>query len=219
MLIASPVESDTKPTPSIAATDNKADSSTEQYSTDTDVPSSLSDAQIRALFDCIDRNKNGYIDKQAVIDLLFRPSLKQEDSPHQALWQQVRRLAHGRSSSYPPHHHSSTTPIAATSSTDISHADTPGTSEQALNVAAVLNGSNHLSLRLAYADELIRVCDTTVDGKITLEELKRFLRHKEKELWTVFNQMDVSGNGELTTESFQKALSKSGKEFTIISYK
>lgn len=65
-------------------------------------------------------------------------------------------------------------------------------------------------LRQSYSRDLMKVCDTSMNSQISIQEFTMFLLDKEKELWQIFCQMDATNDGELSTDDVRFALTKAG---------
>ncbi len=65
--------------------------------------------------------------------------------------------------------------------------------------------------RRKYALELLDVCDSNRDGRIDLSDFRRYVDAKERELYALFQSIDVSRDGVIEAEEMRIALSSSGK--------
>lgn len=63
-----------------------------------------------------------------------------------------------------------------------------------------------------YARDLFRVCDMDKDGRVDYMEFKRYMDHKELELYRIFQAIDVKHNGCISPEELWDALVKAGIE-------
>jgi solute carrier family 25 phosphate transporter 23/24/25/41 len=64
--------------------------------------------------------------------------------------------------------------------------------------------------RRKYALELLDVCDSNRDGRIDLSDFRRYVDAKERELYVLFQSIDVSRDGVIEAEEMRIALSSSG---------
>jgi Ca2+-binding EF-hand superfamily protein len=62
-----------------------------------------------------------------------------------------------------------------------------------------------------YARELVKVCDRTFDGRITLIEFEAFVNAKEEELWSLFCHLDVGNDNALHLSDLQTSVRNAGK--------
>lgn len=63
-----------------------------------------------------------------------------------------------------------------------------------------------------YARDLFRVCDMDKDGRVDYQEFKRYMDHKELELYRIFQAIDVEHSGCIFPEELWDALVKAGIE-------
>lgn len=61
-----------------------------------------------------------------------------------------------------------------------------------------------------YAKELLNVCDANHDGRVDIQEFKRYMDDKELELYQIFQAIDVEHNGCILPEELWEALVKAG---------
>ncbi len=69
--------------------------------------------------------------------------------------------------------------------------------------------------RRKYALELLDVCDSNCDGRIDLSDFRRYVDAKERELYVLFQSIDVSRDGVIKAEEMWIALSSSGKSSSL----
>jgi solute carrier family 25 phosphate transporter 23/24/25/41 len=69
--------------------------------------------------------------------------------------------------------------------------------------------------RRKYALELLDVCDSNRDGRIDLSDFRRYVDAKERELYVLFQSIDVSRDGVIEAEEMRIALSSSGKSSSL----
>ncbi|CAO3675679.1 unnamed protein product [Umbelopsis vinacea] len=72
----------------------------------------------------------------------------------------------------------------------------------------------HLPARTKYARDLLEKCDTSQDGVIDYDEFKIYVEEREKELWSMFEEIDKSGDGRLQPEELEHALQRAGIRVT-----
>ncbi|KAJ1569915.1 hypothetical protein HK096_010199, partial [Nowakowskiella sp. JEL0078] len=92
-----------------------------------------------------------------------------------------------------------------------------------ISIYDIVRGSSpvkqsHDSLRVhsasIYATELVKVCDKTKDGRITFKEFDDFVSRKEQELWTLFQQIDISKDNAIQVSEIKESLKTTGISFS-----
>jgi solute carrier family 25 phosphate transporter 23/24/25/41 len=63
--------------------------------------------------------------------------------------------------------------------------------------------------------ELLDLCDSNRDGRIDLSDFRRYVDTKERELYVLFQSIDVSRDGVIEAEEMRIALSSSGKSSSL----
>lgn len=61
-----------------------------------------------------------------------------------------------------------------------------------------------------YAKDLLNVCDSNQDGRIDYPEFKRYMDHKELELYLIFQSIDVEQNASISPQELLDALLTAG---------
>lgn len=64
-----------------------------------------------------------------------------------------------------------------------------------------------------YAQELIKICDTSKDGLIDYEEFRQFIEKREEELLGIFQQVDINGDEQIEASELFAALTGASKWF------
>lgn len=58
--------------------------------------------------------------------------------------------------------------------------------------------------------DMLSACDINHDGQITFDEFVKFCEETEKELWTLFQNIDRDHNGNLDKSELSQAFEKAG---------
>jgi Ca2+-binding EF-hand superfamily protein len=69
--------------------------------------------------------------------------------------------------------------------------------------------------RRKYALELLDVCNSNRDGRIDLSDFRHYVDTKERELYVLFQSINVSRDGIIEAEEMRIALSSSGKSSSL----
>lgn len=72
----------------------------------------------------------------------------------------------------------------------------------------------HLPAHTKYASDLLAMCDTARDGLIDYEEFRAYVLEKEKDLWSLFAQINKSGDNRLHPNEIEYALKSAGINVT-----
>lgn len=83
-----------------------------------------------------------------------------------------------------------------------------------LDLVALQKGLRTIDHPLKNADDLLhdvlKVVDTSGDGRIQYNEFRVFVEHAEKELWQLFESIDRDNSGALDKDELRAAFSRSG---------
>lgn len=83
-----------------------------------------------------------------------------------------------------------------------------------LDLVALQKGLRTIDHPLKNADDLLhdvlKVVDTSGDGRIQYNEFRVFVEHAEKELWQLFESIDRDNSGALDKAELRAAFSRSG---------
>ncbi|KAI9304635.1 mitochondrial carrier domain-containing protein [Cunninghamella echinulata] len=72
----------------------------------------------------------------------------------------------------------------------------------------------HLPAHTRYATDLLAMCDTARDGLIDYEEFRKYVLEKEKDLWSLFAEINKSGDNRLHPNEIEYALKSAGIRVT-----
>ena len=83
-----------------------------------------------------------------------------------------------------------------------------------IDITGLKKGLKTIDHPLKNADDLLhdvlKVVDTSGDGRIQEKEFKVFVEHAEKELWQLFESIDRDHSGALDKEELRQAFKKAG---------
>ncbi|KAI9487012.1 MAG: mitochondrial carrier domain-containing protein [Benjaminiella poitrasii] len=86
-----------------------------------------------------------------------------------------------------------------------------------LDADAILGGFlklTHLPAHREYVADLLNKCDTAHDGFIDYQEFRTYVVEKEKDLWSLFSEINKSGDNRIHPDELQLALKASGIQAT-----
>ncbi|KAI8063190.1 mitochondrial carrier domain-containing protein [Gongronella butleri] len=86
-----------------------------------------------------------------------------------------------------------------------------------LDAECILNGFlklTHLPAHTRYATDLLAMCDTARDGLIDFGEFRAYVLEKERDLWTLFSQINKSGDHRMHPNELEQALTSAGIRVT-----
>ncbi|CAO3593046.1 unnamed protein product [Absidia cylindrospora] len=72
----------------------------------------------------------------------------------------------------------------------------------------------HLPAHTRYATDLLAMCDTARDGLIDYDEFRAYVLEKEKDLWSLFADINKSGDNRLHPNELENALKSAGIRVT-----
>ncbi|KAI8329851.1 mitochondrial carrier domain-containing protein [Chlamydoabsidia padenii] len=72
----------------------------------------------------------------------------------------------------------------------------------------------HLPAHTRYATDLLAMCDTARDGLIDYSEFRAYVLDKEKDLWTLFDDINIAGDHRLRPDELESALKQAGIRVT-----
>jgi solute carrier family 25 phosphate transporter 23/24/25/41 len=72
----------------------------------------------------------------------------------------------------------------------------------------------HLPAHTRYATDLLAMCDTARDGLIDYTEFRAYVLDKEKDLWTLFDDINTAGDHRLRPDELESALRQAGIRVT-----
>ncbi|KAI7897907.1 mitochondrial carrier domain-containing protein [Cokeromyces recurvatus] len=86
-----------------------------------------------------------------------------------------------------------------------------------LDAEAILQGFlmlTHLPAHREYVVDLLNKCDTAHDGIIDYQEFRNYVVEKEKDLWSLFSEINKSGDNRIHPDELQLALKAAGIQAT-----